>query len=92
MTTVLILAEVGHVFNYVKNIFTCKKYENIEITDGEPSKGIEDVWVSIQESKFKSIIDVAVYKHPNINPDCIAYLERMLQTYSNCGKKHVYAR
>ena len=25
---------------YVKNIFTCKKYEKIEITDGEPSKGI----------------------------------------------------
>ena len=33
---------------YVKNIFTCKKYENIEITDSEPLKGIEDVWVSIQ--------------------------------------------
>ena len=33
---------------YVKNTFTCKNYENIEITDGEPSKGIEDVWVSIQ--------------------------------------------
>ena len=29
---------------YVKNIFTCKKYESIEITDGAPSKGIEDVW------------------------------------------------
>ena len=28
---------------YVKNIFTCIKYENIEITDAEPSKGIEDV-------------------------------------------------
>ena len=25
-----------------------KKYENIEITDGEPSRGIEDIWVSIQ--------------------------------------------
>ena len=58
---------------YVKHIFTCKKYENIEITDGEPSKGIEDVWVSIQlASKLKSIIVGAVYKHPNINPDCIA--------------------
>ena len=57
---------------YVKNIFTCKKYENIEITDGEASKGIEDVWVSIQASKFKSIIVGAVYKHPNTNPDCIA--------------------
>ena len=33
---------------YVKNIFTCKKYDNIEITYGEPSKGIEDVFVSIQ--------------------------------------------
>ena len=47
--------------NYVKNIFTCKKYENIEITDGEPSKGIQDVWVSIQASKFKPIIVGAVY-------------------------------
>ena len=65
---------------------------NIETTDGEPSKGIEDVCVSIQASKFKSIIVGAVYKHPKTNPDCIAYLERMLQTYSNCGKKHVYAR
>ena len=71
---------------YVKNIFTCKKYENIEITDGEPSKGTEDVWVSIQATKFKSIIVGAVQKHPNTNPDCIAYLEIMLQTYSNCGK------
>ena len=49
-------------------------------------KGIEDVWVSIQASKFKSIIVGAVYKRPNTNPDFIAYLERMLQTYSNCGK------
>ena len=71
---------------YVKNIFTCKKYENIEITDGESSKWIEDVWVSIQASKFKSIIVGAVYKHSNTNPDCIAYLERMLQPYSYCGK------
>ena len=38
MTTLLILVEVGHVHIYVKNIFTCcKKYENIEITDGESS-------------------------------------------------------
>ena len=29
----------------VKNIFTFKNYKNSEITDGEPSKGIEDVWV-----------------------------------------------
>ena len=43
-------------------------------------------WVSIQASKFKSIIVGAVYKHPNTNPDCIAYLERMLQTYSNSWK------
>ena len=57
-----------------QNIFTSKKY-NIGITDGGPSKGIEDVWVSIQASKFKSIIVGAVYKHPNTNPDCIAYLE-----------------
>ena len=71
---------------YVKNIFTCKKHENIEITGDEPSNGIEDVWVSIQASKFKSIIVGAVYKHPNTNPDCIVYLERMLQTYSNYGK------
>ena len=28
---------------YVKNIFTCKKYENIEIAEAEPSKRIEDV-------------------------------------------------
>ena len=65
----------------------CKKYENIEITDGEPSKGIEDVWASIQASKFKSIIVGAVYKHPNTNPDCIAYLERMLQTYIVIAEK-----
>ena len=79
MTTPLILVEVGHVYNInVKNIFTCKIYENIEITYGEPSKGIEDVWVSIQASKFKSIIVGAVYKHTNTNPFCIAYLERML--------------
>ena len=61
-------------------------YENIEITDSKPSKGIEDVWASIQASKFKSIIVGAVYKHPNTNPDCNAYLEIMLQTYNNCGK------
>ena len=79
MTTPLILVEVGHVYKInVKNIFTCKKYENIEIADGEPSKGIENMWVSIQGSKFKSIIVGAVYKHPNTNPFCIAYLERML--------------
>ena len=72
----------------VKNVFTCKKYENIEMTDGELSKGIEDVWVIIQASEFKSIIVVAMYKHPNTNPDCIAYLERMLQIYSK-WKKHV---
>ena len=71
---------------YVKNIFTRKKYENIEITDGGPSKGFDDVWVSIQASKFKYIIVGAVHKHPNTNADCIAYLERMLQTYSNCRK------
>ena len=70
MTTLIILVEVGHV--YVKNIFTCKKYENIDIIWGKPSKGIEDVWVSIQASKFKSIIVWAVYKHPNTNPDCIS--------------------
>ena len=34
----------------------------------------------------KYIIVGVVYEHPNTNPDCIAYLERMLQTYSNCGK------
>ena len=44
------------------------------------------MWVSIQATKFKSIIVGAVYKHPNTNPDCISFLERMLQTYSNCGK------
>ena len=77
---------------YVKNILCCEKYENIEITDAEPSKGIEDVWVSIQVRKFKSIIVGAVYNHRNTNQDCIEYLERMLQTYSNCEKKHVYAR
>ena len=71
---------------YDKSIFTCKKYENIEITGGESSKGIEDMWVRMQASKFKSIIVLAVYKHPNTNTYCIAYLERMLQTYSNCGK------
>ena len=71
---------------YIKNIFTCKKYENIEITDGEPLKGIEDVWVSIQASKFKPIIVGAVYKHPSTNPDCTAYLESMLETHSNYGK------
>lgn len=27
MTTYLILVEVRHVFTYVKNILTCKKYE-----------------------------------------------------------------
>ena len=59
----------------------------IELTDAEPSKGIEDVWVSIQASKFKSIIVGAVYKHPNTNPECIEYLEKMLQTFSNCGEK-----
>ena len=57
-----------------KNIFTCKINENIEITGGEPSKGIEDVWLSIIASKFKSIIVGAVYTHPNTNTDCIAYL------------------
>ena len=41
---------------FVKNIFTSKKYENIEITDGGPSKGIKDVWVSIQASKFKPLL------------------------------------
>ena len=61
---------------YVKNIFTCKKYENIEITGGEPSKGIDDVWSSIQAIKFISIIVGAVYKNPITNPDCIAYLEK----------------
>ena len=44
------------------------------------------MWVSIQASKFKSIVDGAEYKHPNTNPDYITHLERMLQTYSNCGK------
>ena len=72
---------------YVKNIFTCKKYENIEIPDGEPSKGIEDVSVTIHARQFKSIIVGAVYKYPNTKTDCIAYLGRMIQTYSNCGKK-----
>ena len=36
---------------YVKNIFTCKKYENIEITHGEPSKGIEPVCMGKHTSK-----------------------------------------
>ena len=49
------------------------------------------MWVSIQASIFKSIIVGAVYKHLNTNPDCIEYLERMLQTYSNCGK-NMYMR
>ena len=44
------------------------------------------MWVRIQASKFKSIIVGPVHKHPDTNPDCIAYLERMLQTNSNCGK------
>ena len=47
----------------------------------------EDLWVSIQASKFESIIAGAVYKHPNTNPDCIAYLERMLQTYIVIAEK-----
>ena len=53
---------------YVKNNFTCKEYENIKITYGETSKGIEDVWVSIQASKFKSIIVGAVKKTPKHKP------------------------
>ena len=40
----------------------------------------------IQVGKFKSIILGAVYKHPNTNYESIAYLERMLQTNSNCEK------
>ena len=64
---------------YVKNIFTCIKYENeTQITCGEPFQGIQDVWVSIQVSKFKSIVVGAVYKHSNTNPDCIVYLEILL--------------
>ena len=43
---------------YVKNIFTSKKYGNIEITDSEPSKGIEDVWVIIQANKFKLLLEL----------------------------------
>ena len=46
MTTLLILVEVGHVFIYIKTMFSCthlKKYENNEITGGEPSKEIDDV-------------------------------------------------
>ena len=31
MTTLLILVEVGHAYS-VKNIFTSKRYENIELT------------------------------------------------------------
>ena len=41
MTTLLIIVEVGHVYLYVKNIFTRKNYENIEITHGEPSKKLK---------------------------------------------------
>lgn len=37
-------------------------------------------------SKFKSTIAGAVYKHPNTNPDCMAYLEKRLQTDNNCEK------
>ena len=44
------------------------------------------MWVCIQASQFKSNIVGDVYEHPNTNPDCIAYQERMLQTHSNCGK------
>ena len=47
---------------------------------------MKDVGVGIQVSKFKLIIGGAVLKHPNTTPDCIAYLERMIQTYSNCGR------
>ena len=71
---------------YVKNN-TCKNYKNdTDTTRGEPLQGKKDVGVSIQVSKFKLIIGGAAYKHPNTTPDCIAYLERMLQTFSNCGK------
>ena len=45
----------------------------------------------MQAGQLKSNIVWAVYKHPNANPDCIAHLKRMLQTYSNWEKKHVYA-
>ena len=82
MTTLLILVEVGHI---IKNIFTCIKYENMEITDGEPSKGIEDVWVSIQASKFKSIIVGAVYQHPNTNLTALhIWIVSKNALHSNC--------
>ena len=55
MTTLLFLVDVWHVY-MSRTSLPVKKYQNIEITDGEPSKGIEDVWVSIQASKFNSIV------------------------------------
>ena len=42
MTTLLILVEVGYVY-MSKTSLPVKKSENIDITDSEPSKGIEDV-------------------------------------------------
>ena len=43
ITLFIILVEVEHV--YMSRTSLPAKTENIEITDGEPSKGIEDVWV-----------------------------------------------
>ena len=59
-------------YDIIQFILWYKKYDNIEITDGERSKGIEEMLVRMQASKFKSIIVGAV--HQNTNPDCIAYL------------------
>ena len=58
MTTLLILVEVGHVY-MSRTYLPVKNMRTLDEPDDEPSKGIEDVWVSIQASKFKSIIVVA---------------------------------
>ena len=69
---------------HVKNIFTCKKYENIEITDGEPSKGIGDVLVA--------------YKLVNSNPLLLelctntqSQTQTALHTWRECYKPIVIA-
>ena len=70
---------------YVKNIFTCKKYENIELTDAASSKGIEDMWVSTQASKIKSSIVGAVYQHPNTNLTALhIWIVSKNALHSNC--------
>lgn len=75
----------GGVCMYVSDTLTATQV-NVAMDRVE---GVEDIWVSVQSSKFPSIIVGCLYRHPKSNPDTFQYISDVM-SFIRLRKKAFY--